>query len=441
MIIILFLSISIILLIYSICERRKYTFSDPVFLLLSSNLMSIFFVVLNYDNWNVKENFSSKTVAIVVLSVLVFVFGSSLSSKLYKILPKKKLIIKEDLYKDPINIPKKWVIFFVFFISLSSVFYFITLLRKSSIPFWGFKDFMTTVRPLLKDNKISISFLSVQLLSISKMLAYIFTYSFFVNYIFFKQRNLGYLLIPFAYILMSLLTSGRIYIIYFVIYAFSLYFILNKNKYSNILKIVLKTFVFIFICLFLFGALANVVGRNTSHSIMEQLSIYIGGPLVSLDLYLKNLFITPTKYFGEETLIGVYQILNKLQITNIQLNRHLEYVQFGNNWGNVYTAIRRYIHDYGFFGSQILMFVMGAIYRFFYEIIISSKRFGKLDIFYSMLIYPIPMLIIDDLFLSNLLSINTVYDIIYIQFGYYFIIKYLNGSKSDIDNDLLIKYE
>ena len=225
----------------------------------------------------------------------------------------------------------------------------------------------------------------------------------------------------------SLLTSGRIYFIYYAIFVYTLFFLLIKKNVRFSLRKIIKFIIYISIFLFfffiLFAVLANMVGRNTSHSIFVQLSVYIGGPLISFNKFVNSFNFSKPDYMGEETLIGIYQVLRKIGIIDVPLTRHLPFVQFGDNWGNVYTAMRRYIHDYGIIASMIIVSCIGFIYEFFYGLI-SKKTYLSLHCFlYAMWIYPIPMMIIDDLFLSNLLGINTIYDLFFLLLLYRIFIK------------------
>ena len=68
----------------------------------------------------------------------------------------------------------------------------------------------------------------------------------------------------------------------------------------------------------------------------------------SLDYWLNKAKDLST-VFGEETLYGVTSVLRKLNLVNLKETvRHLEFVDFGDASGNVYTCLRRYINDYGY---------------------------------------------------------------------------------------------
>ena len=415
MIWILFCGLILQLLVIIIMIRKNIDLSEPAFLFVAPFLLSTFFVILNYQRWHV-EKFSFTTVKIILLGALIWILGAILGKGLFYFIPKKRINISSANCK--ICIDDISYIISILIILVSAFFYLFGLVRNSGIAFSNLKSFMTVIRPMLKDNKISIGMISTQLFSICRALAYVFTFAFIWNFVKFKIKEFRYLLPVICYLIMSLLTSGRIYLIYYIIYAFTLFFLLAKtsNYYSlkDIVKVFIKIIFIIGIALVLFAALANIVGRNTQHSIFGQISVYVGGPLVSFDKFLSNPTSTKSAHFGQETLIGVYQVLGKLGLTDVELNRHLEYVQFGENWGNVYTAFRRYIHDFGFTSAYCLTGLISFVFTFAHEIVAKKRTVRIIYIIYAMLAYPIPMMVIDDVLLSSMLSINTIYDLIYV---------------------------
>lgn len=410
----LLISVFALLLLYSFIQNRNMDFGEPGFLLLAATFLSAFFVVLNYENWNV-ASFSIRTVILILNSLIAFCLGSILAKTLYNFLPKR--IAKVTREKSVLSVKNSVFWTTIGFTIFATGYYFWDLLRNSGLSLSYFALYMAAIRPMLKSNEISIGFFAIQLFSISRVLAYIYVYMFLRNLIEFHKKDFKYLAVPAIYLIMSLLTSGRIYLIYFLIYTVVLYFILSKKNrtYSlgEVVRLIVKVFFIICSGLVIFGLLANLVGRNTSHTIFEQLSIYVGGPLVSFDKYIKLFTFQKPRIFGEETLTGLYQIGNKLGLTNLAINRHLEYIQFGQNWGNVYTAMRRYLHDYGTNMSYLIMAGEGFFYGMFYKITSVKASSNKYNILYAMLIYPVPMMIVDDVLLSSLVSINTIYDLVY----------------------------
>lgn len=351
---------------------------------------------------------------IIILILLgFFCLGSLLANFIFLDVSKKKNI---SFMNELISLNNKAVLISSIFIIFSMIIYVFFLIKNSGLSFNNMISFMNELRPLLKDNKVSINFICVQLFSISKAIAYIFIFIFVYDLVLFGKSFFKYLIPAILYIIFSLFTSGRIYLIYLVIFTLVMFFVLFDKyqiKQYKSFKIILKCMVFALLALIMFALLANVVGRNTTHNSFTQLSVYIGGPLVSFDQYLDDFKFIKPEIFGQETLTGVYQFLNQLGLSDISLNRHLEFTNFGDNWGNVFTAARRYFHDYNFSGGYLIFFIIGFLYTWFY-LYVKNKRIGFHTILYAYLIYPVTMLIIDDVLLSSLLSINTLFEIFYL---------------------------
>lgn len=163
-----------LLLIYMLTNRKGINFCEPVFLLVVSTIISALFVIMNYHNWNVLEDFSLKTVTLFFGAEIFFLIGSISAKFLFASLPKRKRKLYYNYH--PIIINKNIIALSFIFVIFSGIIYFFNLLQKSGLSYTGFISYMTLIRPMLKNNEISISFISLQLLNISKILAYIFSY-------------------------------------------------------------------------------------------------------------------------------------------------------------------------------------------------------------------------------------------------------------------------
>ena len=98
-----------------------------------------------------------------------------------------------------------------------------------------------------------------------------------------------------------------------------------------------------------------------------MVSVYTGMSIPSLDYWLNKAKDLST-VFGEETLYGVTSVLRKLNLVHLKETvRHLEFVDFGDASGNVYTCLRRYINDYGYAGMLFMQGAVGAFYSLFYN--------------------------------------------------------------------------
>lgn len=402
----------------------KFDMSSPSFMLCASYVMCSMMTALNYKAWGIVLSYN--TIFIVLFGILLFVLANLAGYYIYDKLPKKS--VKRSIVKE-IYVPNRVYILSIILLCLSLIVYIVKISKIASLygNYGSIISMMENARKILTSENIGVGFLAQQLFNVSHVLTYIYLYLYIYNYFVLRKKYKKYLIPILLYCILSLMTTGRIYLLYFVTAFYTLFFIYNNNFNLNNFKkkfqIIVKAIFLVLSFLVLFGLLANVVGRNTTHSVWEQISIYLGGPLVALEKFLQNSIESRNKVWGSETFLGIYRILNQFGLSDITLTRHLEYVRFGNNWGNVYTAFRRYIHDFGIVGTFIIQIILGFSYGLFYRVIRNKFIFDKKVLIYIMFVYPIILHPIDDLFLSNVLTPITVEYVLIICLFFKFIKK------------------
>lgn len=414
-----------LLFLYILFNRCIIDFSDPIFLCFAGSILSVLLVIANYKNWDVKETFTIKTAAFLSVIQVVFLVGYFLSRMLYEALPKQ--VVHSQNRQQIIYISNGKIVASLLLVMVSGAMYFVTLLRNSGVSYTNYVMFMEELRPIIQNNEANIGILPIQMLALCKVTSYGFSYAFIWNFVSYKKVEKKLLLVPILYILVSLLTSGRNYFLEYIVYVYVTYFLLAKKKKHftpiKVLGFIAKIVLSLAGVLVIFVLLANLVGRNTSHSFFTQISVYLGGPLISFSEYFNSFDKGSNQYFGQESLVGVYQFLDMLGITDAKLIRHLEFIQFGDNWGNVYTAFRRYINDFGIIGCCVVVFAISFLYEIIYQIVINKPFLMFGTFLLAMFMYPMAMMIIDDLLLSRVLSINTVLEIGYSIIVFGFLIK------------------
>ena len=82
-----------------------------------------------------------------------------------------------------------------------------------------------------------------------------------------------------------------------------------------------------------------------------------------------------TKYPGERSFFGFYKRLEQYSLIDRLNNNNFDYNEFisrrGENLGNVYTALKGYILDFGLWGAWLICAIIGFIMQFLY---IKSKH-------------------------------------------------------------------
>ena len=282
------------------------------------------------------------------------------------------------------------------------------------------------------DNAVAMPALLNQCIKLNKVLAYIFVMIFLNNYTACKRKDWKYLLPPILFGLQTILGSDRIYIVILAGASVVMAYIMwhrkngwNRNVSRKYMKIAVKALA---VVLILFFFARNFVGHssNVITRPMEYITQYTGGSIQLLDLYVQEPLIEADAGWGEETFSSVYKTVIQMK-GEIPPKRHLEFRRSnGVMIGNIYTAIRKYYHDYGTCGVMVLCtifgFFFGTAYRRLQEekvnMIVSYKLCLYCFIIHCAFYFPL-----DDLFFSGVLSINYLSMFLYMWIAYRFLIR------------------
>jgi oligosaccharide repeat unit polymerase len=221
----------------------------------------------------------------------------------------------------------------------------------------------------------------------------------------------------------SFLVGGRMTLIQFPTSALSIYYFLTMNnrrrKGSNNKKLIAIIFRGGFCILVLFALLRGFVGRSTEDDPIYYIASYGGGSIPLLDSFLYD-YTTPDPIFGRETLQSINSTLSRLLNRPELINStHKEFRATSNGivMGNVYTAFRSYIHDFGFLGMIICLIALSLFFSIYHNYLkftrIKKGIFFPL-LFYSLLCYPLFILFFNDHFFSQVLSVDTIVRFIYL---------------------------
>lgn len=193
----------------------------------------------------------------------------------------------------------------------------------------------------------------------------------------------------------------------------------NKIRFGKFARYGIIVFV---VLLLAFFELGKATGKSQIFSPFDTLSIYIGSSIGAFDAYLKN----PSSYsnsFAGETLYGIRSIFRmfneKIVSTPIALPFHM--VAHGYNT-NVYTALRRYINDFGIIGMYVIMFFEGIIFGNWERLLKEKKSKGLSLLLYAYFMYDIIMMSIEENFLREFLTLAQIFILIVFYIVYKFIL-------------------
>lgn len=409
-----------LLLFFSYLYERSLLLS-PVFIVITVFFGSIFICASNYSIWG---DISVECLVVITSGILAFMIGNVLSNKVVFSL---KFLLRNDLPKCHISSSK--TLFIIVFMLIITAYDYYDVLMVYGGPSDSILEVIAGARQnLYSDNSAMDHNVFVQHgLYICRMIAYIYTYVILFETILKNKKvkvlNIFPILIYLAQVFISTGRTEFIYIIYAAIvmsYCITMskdsWGIKHNYKYSK--QIIGGTTCFII----LFLAISNLRSTGEFHA-FRTLSIYGGSSIKALSDYLATHGLwSDSHFFGEETMSLYYSILKAFDFTNNSSTPVLELTYIGDQITNIYTALRRYIHDYGFFGMLLIMFVLGYIYSVAFKKIKTNNIQGLGLITYSFLSYPLIEMSIEERFLSNLITARTIFCLFYLYLLFYFLV-------------------
>lgn len=416
-----------------------------------SSLLSVFLLQ------KLSLSFSGETVAVVAGSLACLFFGEYLAKRLAERLPVAHFLSFEDAPRalsrrngeaaNPLGsneIDFHWLIFCLLTLfSLLSFFLYLygdyKIVKQSlggSLPS-SLTGFYSALRKA-KNEGYAVESIIQHLFSASLGVALIFVFTFSYNLYHggtFK-RNAKLLLPIVIYMATTVLTSGRTAIEDFLIsvcviiyfnYHFSNQAISKKARAKTILVIllVLAFFAFSFVVL---GSLRGSLFSGANQ--FEMLIFYFCSPLLALDQYLQSPFLNTTGLFGVHCFSGIYSALHSLlpsMVPSTSMPLEFTYFDSGAFSTNIYTAIRRYIEDFGFFSVCI---ISGFAFVYAFSIYRAKKNKSPLQIlFLAECFYPVVEFSIEERLLNEILSLSTFFVLLYLFLFYYLLFGKLLGVK------------
>lgn len=382
----LFVSICLILLISYVLTKRDL-FAPPN-MLCYSFIMAIIFAIPNIKLWNFYMG--ERTFFVILLGIVFFCIGFYIVY--FFMLSRKKYTIENKLIEESIYIrnSKFYLFIIIELITFIAIYISISNMPGDSI---GEKIFSYRVSAIVgsDENKINFIVMSAYWFCYASTIIIIYKtlLDYFCNKVFDKKCIIVFILI----ILMTILLGTRGNIIFLLISAGMMGYILWSRKYNWRKRIkkkfLLKIFSVIGIILVAFPTIGLiVVGRDKQlddlggtliENIFFQLSIYIGAPLKLLDLYLYTDYGVDENFpvLGYATFGNFYRFISRnLGIDMLDQGVPLSLKFREDNMvalGNVYTMFMKYMEDFGFIGLCILCLIMGIFFAYMYVKI----RYGK----------------------------------------------------------------
>lgn len=171
----------------------------------------------------------------------------------------------------------------------------------------------------------------------------------------------------------SLLSSGRTFMLYFIISFFVSYIMTLVSISKNVsIKNYVMYFLVGYIFLYSFQEVGRLIGRQDSEStpIEQTIGTYCGAELQNLDNLIERPSMMPSpKHWAEQTFNIVYSGLEEMgYINSVSSLRDYHPFQVANGYGigNVASCMQSYYFDFGLFGAYFVCFVLGFLMQVMY---------------------------------------------------------------------------
>lgn len=406
---------------YILLDRDLFA---PAVIICMVYIVSILSACVNVNVWKIDLHFN--TFLIIVFGTIIFIIANVLVNYCISIKLKKtknrNYECKKQINLMYINIRLFKTILVCMFQLFTAITYYNAVKNITGRygNYQSFSDLMMAYRSIASySTELSVSTGINQMVKVSYACAAVYLYIFINNMVVVdknKNSKQNYInLVPIIiYGVQIILTGGRFNLLILICGAIIIYNMLWHKKYGWHKNFKIKTLVKCIIGLILvfsgFYFLKSAVGRNSEKDFITYITAYSGGSIQLFDMYMQDP-IEKSNIWGKETFYALNMFLQKIGL--IKSEAYIQHLEFrssnGIMIGNVYTAYRRYIQDFGIVGMFILQFLFSLFYSLFYNYIKNKKVRNKLD--YSLLVYafisfPLFMHSINDYFYSNIISIN-----------------------------------
>lgn len=378
---------------------------QPAVIFSAVYIVCILSTIYNIKKWNV--NIQLNTLLILALGALEFIVISIIINKYYFNKNKEKKsneVIEKNEKKFNIDLWKVIVVCVYDIVILAIYIYNVISIANQ---FGGFNTISEALGIFKEHTSYNLDVQLPQIIGILQkpviIFAYIFAYAF-IKIIFDSEKKYlaiiknSYYLIPIiAYVIQEYMSSNRLSILSLMI-GIGVMILILWNKKHNWTKTIKIKYI-IFICLIVLIGLvafyysAKFVGRKNSNGLLEYITLYCGGSIECLNQYIQDP-IPRSDIIGKESFY--YLVKNLYSYGFLELEEfypiHLEFRDYdGTMIGNVYTAYRRWIQDFGIIGMITLQAIMAVFYNIFYNKIKFSKKENSdfSIIMYAYMAYPL----------------------------------------------------
>lgn len=236
-------------------------------------------------------------------------------------------------------------------------------------------------------------------------------------------NNINFVFVMITYLISSSLLTSRSHYINYLLSALLFMCICSgtniKEWISNNRKAFLRILLLLIIMFFGFYTIRNLFGRNNNNSFLIYIANYISGPLYGFNEFVHEY---PRSRTGlNETFPAIQRLLMKLGENDTAQSAQISffYIMPGVK-NNVYTALRRWLNDFGIGGMYILQIMFSFFFCGLYRHCLIRKKDVTIVLFAYMYIATWSHFF-DDLFFKTFVSVSAIIQLIIIWACYIWI--------------------
>ncbi len=443
MLIYLLLICFIILLIGSYFLFKK-EIMQPSIIFIAMYTFSVLCAVVNVENWGI--NMSVATFLILLLGAIEFIGVSYFTQKIYE----KKTKCKESkAILKKINVPRAVIFIITIYCLLTVCLQLLVVFDIASRygKFTGFSNALTLFKEHTSYNKDVdlpgyLTLMHCPVIASALALTLIYINNIIVedkDKLKVAKNNIHYLIPTLLFIILYIIQSNRGMIIDFIVEMITITIILwsCKNLWKKHIKIstIMKLGLAGIIGLIIFYYSASLVGRINTKGIFDYITYYCGGSIECFNQYVNNeKQIKMVR--GEETFYNLISNLDSFGITDYKISEresgHLEFIYYEDEMvGNIYTAYRRWMNDFGILGIVVLQGIMSAFFTVIYNKIKynNGKNLNLWILIYGYLSYTIYLHPMDGYLYLEVLSKAGIARLVTVIVGYIIIERWVDIEK------------
>ena len=431
------------LLVFELIHFKKNVLEPSVIFTFAFVLLSVMALIFS-DEWNLDLHLN--TFLVVGGGVFEFFLVCLITKKVINFFRRKKHGKKETdedscatvLDDREVKIASWKKVLCLIGIIISGIIYLSYIIKATGVEINGLFDipkaissFDTMTKFSESNFNVDLPFLVTNLHVIIIGLGYWFACLIAHNLACMKKVKVLDVLNLFACFVVSMLGGSRGHVIFIVIVgiAYFLVLIAKKKNFKNYIsaKFAKRVLIIGAVLLCVFIPMARLLGRNVKESPIEYMSIYCGAQMKNLDVYLQKHDPNDTsELFGEQTFMSLYRTVGKrLGIERFIYKSDIPFrIVNGHNLGNVYTTFYAYIHDFGYTGVVVMVFIMAVISQFVFElvkVVAVKKRLNILIMCYGLIVNALFLSFFGEKFFAGINMATLRYIIVWVVCNFVFV--------------------